>query len=134
MPLHTCADCGLVHDHTGEYQPPVNDDVRIAEINAHRDIEVAKLQARESREANETIVEVAEVQADAEVAAAEVTAEVVGELIAAEGEAELEQAGDGTPEVVIVDPPADPEPDVAPPPEGQHAEPAPAKKSMWPYG
>ena len=131
MELHACETCGLQHGGAGELPPrPESDEVAIARIQAERDVEVARLAARESREANETMVDVAEVQAAADVAEAEATAEVVGAVLAAEAESDQPPA----PDPVIVDAPApEPEPDLAPPPaEPQHHE--PKRRPLWPTG
>jgi hypothetical protein len=69
----------------------VNAEVEIARINAERDIEVAKIGARQDRDWNETRVEVAGIEAEAEVGAAEATAEVVAAVI--------DNAGDDEPPV-----------------------------------
>lgn len=131
MPLHTCAECGLTHDHAGEYVPPVSDAVRIAELETHRDIEVARLGRAEERDYNETRVEVAEIEAAAEVETAAVQAEVIAEVIAAEGEASIEESAEGGAEPVIVEA-IEPETPAEEPPPVIDTEPEPpAKKNVW---
>jgi hypothetical protein len=130
MTLHTCTDCGLMHDHPGDYQPPTSDAVRIAELETHRDVEVARLSARAEHEATEAAVDVAEVQAGAELATAEGQLEgtlAVIDAITPDEPAEAEPA----PDPVIVDAPA-PGPDAPEPPEIPHQR-EPAKAGLWPY-
>jgi hypothetical protein len=85
----------------------VSAEVEIARINAERDVEVAKIAARQDRDWNETRVEVAEIEAVAEVAAAEAEAEVIGEIIAAESGAET--AGETGEPIVVQVPDAEPQ-------------------------
>jgi hypothetical protein len=131
MALHQCADCGLTHDHPGE-GGPVNPEVEIARIQADRDVKVAQLQHRDELAYNETRVEVAGIEADAQVDTAAVQAEAIAEIVAAEGEADVEQTDTG-PEPVIVEAAPEPGPDAPPPPESPMPSPSPGKKSLWPY-
>lgn len=68
----------------------VDREVEIERIRAERDIEVARINARQERDYNETRVEVAAIEAEAEVGAAEATAEVVAAAIAGPPEPETE--------------------------------------------
>ena len=81
MAAHICETCGLLHDMPAA--PEESDEVKIARINAERDMKVAQLSARQDREWNETRVEVAEIEAEAAVETAEVQAEVIGAAIEA---------------------------------------------------
>lgn len=108
------------------------DEVRIAEINAARDIELAKLARRQDADWNETRVEVAAIEADAEVAAAEATAEVVAAVIAGP-----DDQGDDDPAPIVVEagPPVDDVVDDAPPPNDDAPAPSspgkPRGLGMW---
>lgn len=109
--MRYCPDCGTGHDCEVEAGTRTDPGVEIARINADRDVAVARLSARMQREELETVEEVAEVQADAEVEAAVAEAEIVGAAI--EGGIAPE------PEPLIIDAPtaiADAGPDDAPPP------------------
>lgn len=129
MDLHACPDCGLTHAAAGER--PVSDAVRIAELETHRDVEVARLARSQEAHYDETRVEVAEIEADGQVA----TAEALAPAIAAAGDSDPEPE----PVPVVVegggDPDPEPEPelpDVAPPPLIDEAPEPPAKPSgMW---
>ena len=130
MDMHSCPDCGLAHGSAGEM--PESDEVKIARLNKERDVEIARLQARQDKDWNETRVEVAEIEAGAEVDAAVATAELVGDAIEAGAlEAEAEPGPD--PVVVVDAPEPEPEPDLAPPADVTPA-PAPRSKGLWPYG
>jgi hypothetical protein len=133
MSMHTCAEpgCGLVHDFPGGSVPP-NPEVEIARINADRDVSVARLQARQDADWNETRVEVAGIEAGALVAEAEVTAEVIGAAIEAGAEASVEGDEAGEPVIVVADPGAE-EPAAPPPPELEGDNSGPKKsKGIWP--
>lgn len=128
-----CPECGTGHDCEVQGGDRMSDVVRIAELETRRDIEVAKVNARADRAALDTAEVIAEVEADAEVEAAEVQAVVLGEAIEAAGTAE--------PEPVIIDVPGQPDPEPEPddgelpPAEGSPApEPAEGKSrglGMW---
>lgn len=130
MDLHACETCGLQHAHPGELPPaPESDAVKIARVEAERDIKVAQLQARQTRDELETAETIAETVAEAEVAAAEVEADAAAEV----AEALIETADE--PEEVIVAPEPEPEPeDEVTPPEVEHHERTPAKKPLWSFG
>jgi hypothetical protein len=126
-----CPECGTDH-HAGEHgRDGKTAEVKIAEIEANRDIEVARIQRGEMRtmgELNaETDVAVAEIEAGADVAAAEATAETVAAVLDAGGETE-------PPPVVIEAPPAetDEEPSIEPS-DGHDAGPPEEKKSSFSY-
>ena len=121
---HYCSACGQTHGGQAVTDPSIE----IARINADRDIAVARLQARQARDGNETAVAVAEVEGDAQVGAAEAVAEVI--------------AAETAPEPVIIEAPEpEPEPDLdeleeSEPPEndGPAATPPPAtkkRKGWW---
>jgi hypothetical protein len=131
--IHTCPDCGLVHDHVA---PPTEDrDVAIARIQAQSAEAIARINARADTHIADVQAEadqvVTETLADAEVAAAEVQAEVLGDAI--------EAAGIEEPPPVVVDPGPEPEPEPdpeeLPPAEGSPAPPAAEPKrrglGMW---
>lgn len=91
----------------------VSAEVEIAKINAERDVEVAKISARTDRDYNETRTEVAQIEADAQVAEATVEAELIGDAITAGIEPEPEP--EPVPVVVEPGPEPEPEPDFIPP-------------------
>lgn len=74
-----CADCGV--EHCVDAKEVTAAEVRIAEIQANRDIEVARLAKAETTIRTEGYVEETEIQAEAQVDEAVVKAEVVGELL-----------------------------------------------------
>ncbi len=131
--IHTCSDCGLVHDHVA---PPAEDrDVAIARIQATSAEAIARINARADTHIAEVHAEadqaVTEAIADAEVEAAGVQAEVLGDAIEASGLQE--------PEPVVVDvapgPEPEPDPEELPPAGGSPAPPAAGPKlrglGMW---
>jgi hypothetical protein len=123
--MRYCPDCGTSHDCEGETGGRTDPAVEIARINADRDVAVAKLGARTERDWNETMVEVAEVEGEAQVAAAVAEAEVVGAAI----EAGIEPA----PQPVIIDAPEqvlDDAPDDAPPEVEGSEPPEPKRKTV----
>lgn len=131
MDLHACPDCGLTHSAAGER--PESDEVKIARLNKERDVEIARLSRSEMTHMDETAIEVAEIEAGAQVD----TAEAIAPAIAAAGDSDPEPdpvpvvvEGDGDPE-----PEPEPElPDVEPPPllEDTAADEPPAKpRGMW---
>lgn len=82
MAVHSCPDCGLVHDAiVAEEREPV--EVTIARINADRDIAVARSGARQEEGWNESRVEVAKIEAKAEVEAAAIEGEVIAAALEA---------------------------------------------------
>jgi len=81
--IHTCADCGLVHDQLaagGDAREAA--EVAIARINADRDVQVAKIGARQERDWNESMTERTEIEADASVEVAVAEAEIIGPMLA----------------------------------------------------
>jgi len=82
-----CPHCGNETPGLIPVAPPVaeavSSEVEIARIQAERDIAVAKISARQDANWNETRVEVAGIEAAAEVGAAEATAEAVAAVIEA---------------------------------------------------
>ncbi len=117
MAAHACVDCGLLHDALAEPGEPV--EVQLARIAKEQAVEVAKISARQEHDWNETHIEVAAIEAEAEVGAAAAEAEVLGEIL---------NASDPEPEPLIIDAPPIPEPepehdptdDAAPPPVEDH--------------
>ena len=127
MAVHTCPDCGLVHDHV---VPSVNPEVEIARIQAESAFKIAQLQARADKH-------VAEVQADADVDVAEAQAEAIVEALTSEDVPAEEAAVEPEPEpvAIIQDTDITPEPDVPAPPaheEPEHHEPKKSKGlGLW---
>lgn len=125
MALHTCTDCGLLHDHEGT--PTANPEVEIARIQADRDVRVAELQRGEFNKTEleaETEIKVAEIEAAAAVDEATVKADVLDDILTPP-----EPEPDPEPVVIVDDPEAaEPEEDTGPP-EIEVAPPGAAKKS-----
>jgi len=116
MPEHFCSACG--QEHTTGKSP----EVRIAEINAQRDVEIARMEYRGDQEAAvleaETAVTVTELETTADVAVAEETEPPP---------APAEDPADNQ-AIVVEGPPAEPEHDAPPPPEAEHENHVPQKK------
>jgi hypothetical protein len=93
---HHCSACGEVHGGSGGDSA----EVRIAKIQADRDIEVARLQRAEMRQDIEATVAVAELGAETEVEVATVEAE--SGVVAAEAVAEALAPPEPEPAVVEV--------------------------------
>ena len=82
MAVHSCTECGLVHDAiVAEEREPV--EVTVARINAERDIAVARAAARQEADYNDTRVEVAKIEAKADVESAVVEGEVIAAALEA---------------------------------------------------
>lgn len=116
-----CPECGVDHHADDrEVQAAADREVEIARIHAERDIKVAQISARDSRDWNETRVEVAAIEAEAEVESAAAEATVIATILDNDSDSGQEQ------EPVIFDaPPAelpelDPTDDAAPPPVEDH--------------
>jgi hypothetical protein len=88
MAAHVCPDCQLLHDMPSA--PEESDEVKIARINREADIRIAQLSARQDRDWNETRVEVAEIEAGAEVESAVAEAEIIGAALEASDVPEAE--------------------------------------------
>jgi hypothetical protein len=130
MDLHECPACGLQHGAGGA--PPANPEVEIARINASRDVEVAKLAARQEKDWNETRIAETEVEAAAATETAAIEAESGVEAAEAVADALTPEPD---PAVVIEAPdtgPAEEEPTIEPADGGNEPPPAP-KKSSWSY-
>jgi hypothetical protein len=131
--IHTCPDCGLVHDHGA---PQTNSDVEIARINAEAAVRQAEIAARADRHVADVqadaAVDATEAVADAEVDAAEIEAETAVDVAEAVAEVVSEEP-DAAP--LVLDAPAgEPEPEDAPPPAEDTAPSAPRKPrglGMW---
>jgi hypothetical protein len=81
-----CPNCGNPVDQlpgTADVTEVVSAEVQIARINADRDIRLAELARSSDKDWNETRVEVARVEADADMVAAVAEAEVLGDVVAA---------------------------------------------------
>lgn len=98
MSAHVCQECGLMHD---AVTPQESEAVTLARIAKEQAIEVAKIQAKQERDWNETRVEVAAIEGEAEVGAAEAQAEVIGAVLATDDEPAADE-----PEPIIIDAPA----------------------------
>lgn len=121
-----CQHCGgEVSQLPAAVAETVSADVKIAEINANRDIEVAKIAARQDRDWNDTRETVAQIEAEAEVGAAQ--ADAAGMAAAAAVIAETDADPEAEPVVTEPLPLPEPEPDMAPPPAEDHSEVAPRK-------
>ena len=109
-----CSNCGHPQDGSiaAPAEVPESDEVRIARIQADRDVKVAQLAAKQEREWNESREVIAETEAGAAVEVAVAEAEVIGTIIAAET-AEPEAEPEPLPAPVIVE--AEPEESDAPP-------------------
>lgn len=111
-----CPECGADH-HAGEREEAAVADreLEIARVNAKRDVEIARITAGQDRDWNETKVEVAAIEAEAGVEAAEAVADALADVVAPP---EPEPAP--APEIVV-EPEPEPEPEpldeVMPPPE-----------------
>ena len=104
---HYCSACGEIHGgHSGETEA-----IKIAKINADRDVEVARLARAEARQEIDAGVEETKIEAEAAVDAAVVEAQVLEELATPEPVA---VAGAPEPEVISEEPEAEPEPETPP--------------------
>lgn len=132
MAAHICEGCGLLHDAPAEAGEPV--EVQLARIAKEQAVEVAKISARQDHDWNETRVEVAAIEAEAEVGAATAEAEVLGELLNADS-SEQEPFIIDAPPAPDPMPESDPTDDAAPPPVEDHEpdDDKPRKRSlgMW---
>lgn len=127
-----CPECGSEIGQRDDAAPgPTEAEVRIAEINAERDIKIAQLQNRQQREANETTEHVAETAAEADVDVAEAHAEAV--TAAAEAEPDGDEPAAAEPIVVEqAEPEPEQEPEMAPPEaDHHHHEPETKKSAGW---
>lgn len=133
MAIHSCSECGLMHD-TGA--PQTNAEVEIARINAEAAVRQAEIAARADRHVADVNAEAAvastEAFADAEVDAAAIEAETAVDVAEAVAEIVTEEP-DAAP--LVVDAPVEePEPEDAPPPAEDDAPSAPRKGrglGMW---
>jgi hypothetical protein len=121
MTMHSCVDCGLLHD-GGDIRD--SDAYRIALLEKETAIELAKISARGDNH-------VAEVEAEAAVTVAESQAEAIVEALSTEEPAQVEgEPVDASPVVVnapIVDSGNEVE-ELAPPKHDEHQDEAPAPK------
>lgn len=123
--IHACPECGLTHDHAAP--PPVDPAVRIAEIEAESRLAMARITARSEVAVAESMAEaqvgVAEAEAEATVAAMEIQADAVTEV--------YEDSAPDAPELdapIVIEQDNDQGDEFAPP-EAEHHEEPPAKKS-----
>ena len=128
---HYCSACGLPHGtSTGK-----SDEVRIAEIQRDKEIELAKIARGEIREIVQTGAETEIAVAEIEAAGDEAVSENIGEALAGGG------GGEGEPVPIIVNEPAgesepaEEEPSMTPRDEGENgsAEPEPAARKSHGY-
>lgn len=82
MTLHSCPDCGLPHDSVATEERE-SDEYRLAKLESETRIKLAQIERSAVRQEVEAAVEVAEVQADAEVEAAVVGGEIVAAALEA---------------------------------------------------
>ena len=125
MAAHVCPECGLMHD---AVTPQESEAVTLARIAKEQAVEVAKIQARQERDYNESREKIAETEGEATVGAAEAEAGVIAAVLTADdGQAEEEEA---EPAPVIVDAPEidDEEIDEEAPPAADDHQPKPPKK------
>jgi hypothetical protein len=118
--MHNCPDCGLAHDEPARSGPdPV---VKVAQIEAERDIEVAKIQAGVTRD--EMMAEMAQLRA-------ELTVRQEEPPVAETEITQVTEVDEPEPQELPVDLPAEPVDDEPPPPpeaEPVHNEP---KSKGW---
>lgn len=116
MPEHFCSACGQEHV-TGKSEA-----VRIAEIQAERDVEIARMEYRDQQAAAALEAETAVVITDMETTADVAVAEAMPDP---EPDPEPEPEAEPVPDPVVVEP----EPDVPPPPadEANHSTHAPRR-------
>jgi len=125
--IHSCQECGVVHDHP---TPQVNPEVEIARINAESALAIAKLQSRTDKS-------VSEIEAESAVEVAEAQAEIMGTVLLAEANA-TDEVADEVPEsspVVVSTPIIDSGNDIEEAPEPpkhdeSEDEPKPKKRSF----
>lgn len=121
---HYCTGCGEVHGGGSGDSP----DVKIAKINADRDIEVARIQRSEARQAIEAETEQTETIAAAEVEQTAIEAEAIAEAGIPEPEPEMPVIE----APVVVQAPEEPAGEVSAPPETETGPPVEIKRpSMW---
>lgn len=118
--MRYCPDCGDPHECAAESRTdPGRTEVELAKINRQADVEIARIQAAETKTYADADVKIAESEILVEAAAAEGAAEGMLQVIdAVTGPAEPEN-----PETVVVESPApetEPEPELAPPPVEHH--------------
>lgn len=114
-----CPECGADHHaEDREAQAAVDREIEIARIHAERDIRVAQISARQDRDWNETRVEVAEIEATADVESAAAEATVVATILGSDGDQDQEPLIIDAPP--ISEPEPDPTDDAAPPPIDDH--------------
>ena len=124
---HYCSACGEIHGgHSGDSEA-----VRVAKIQADRDIEVARIQRSEARQAIEAETEQTEIEAEAEVQAAVAEAVVTTSILAAESGPPAEEPAEAP--VIEAEPVAAEPVDEGPPapPEAEHKVPAKSGGGYW---
>lgn len=129
MAAHICVDCGLLHDMPAA--PEESDEVKIARINREADVRIAQMSARQDRDWNETRVEVAEIEAEAQVETAVAEAAIIGAALEASDVPEAEPIEIIAPDLVQD---VDVDVDEAPPPTDGSPVPAESKPrglGMW---
>jgi len=130
--MRYCPDCGAGHECEAQAAATRTDPgVEIARIQADRDVTLAKLGARQQREELETVQEIAETEAEADVIVGVAQADAIAAELGAETTEE--------PEVIIDAPPVDAEPEAdveeLPPVDGSPVPDAAARRArglgMW---
>ena len=102
---HYCSACGEIHGgHSGETEA-----IKIAKIEADRDIEVARLARAEARQEIEAGVEETKIEAAAAVDAAVVESQVIEELATPEPAAIIAPQGDPAPVTEVPEAVSEPE-------------------------
>jgi len=96
---HYCSACGEIH---GGGSSRESEELKIAKLNADRDIRIAEIQRSERRVLAEAGVETTEVQAEAEIAVAEVQAGAAVDEAVVENEVLEEIVAPDEPEPVVI--------------------------------
>lgn len=114
-----CPECGGDHHEGDRREKSIADrEVEIARINAERDVNVARIQARIVRNELDTAEVIAETEGEAQVETAAAEAAVLGEILNATGDQEPEPVIMNT--ATVPEPEPDPTDDAAPPPAEDH--------------
>lgn len=127
---HYCSACGEIHGGTSRE----SEELKIAKLNAERDIRIAEIQRGETKIAAEAEIAATEVVADAQVEVAEVEAEAAVDEAVVENEVLEEIVSPPETDPVIVPVAADGGDDDGEAPGPPEVEPAAPRKSgggMW---
>lgn len=128
--MRFCPDCGNPHECTAEgaVSRAAHVELEIARVNADRDIRLARIGARQDREALDSAETIAETEAGAEIVSSVAAAEIIA------GEETGEAAETGEPIVVEVpepEPAPEPEPDMVPPVAESHGGRSRKQSGWW---